>query len=500
MIFSSPVFLLFFPLVLGVFWLLCGTGRRSAALNVLIVASLVYYAWWHPAYVPIIFATIVFNFTFGLWIASRYEARRATGRLVALGVLLNLAPLAYFKYVGFFLEQIGWPEGLARDAFTFLLPLGISFYTFQQIAYLLDTSRGRPVERDFRNYALFVLFFPQLIAGPIVRHGEVMHQFLREARRPWLDIALGSTIFAAGLFKKLVLADGFAQYVNPVYAAAAEGATPGLFEAWTAATAYVFQLYFDFSGYSDMAIGLARCFGIVLPINFVSPYKATTLGEFWRRWHITLVRFVRSYFFQPIAVATQRRVSRTSWSRGVKRSVGTAVPTLVIFTAIGLWHGAGWTFIVFGVIHGALVASEQVVGFNGPKSPSALVRLAQRSWLPLILITTFVIFRAPDLDTAGRVLQGMVDPMAPSSLPPTGWIVLTLVGAVIALACPNVYEFTARYRPALIARDAPDLAPLPEGFGYWRPTPALAVSAGLVLAVAVITLARGVVEFIYFDF
>jgi D-alanyl-lipoteichoic acid acyltransferase DltB (MBOAT superfamily) len=304
-----------------------------------------------------------------------------------------------------------------------------------------------------------------------------------------------------GLFKKLVLADGFAGFVNPVYAMAEAGAVPGAAAAWSAAIAYVFQLYFDFSGYSDMAIGLARCFGIVLPINFNSPYKAVSLSEFWRRWHITLVRFVRSYFFQPIALFTSRFVSRRRWSRRTQKIVSLSFPTVVIFTAIGLWHGAGWTFVVFGLVHGGLVTLEQLTGFPGRRRSGPLVlRVLRRVWLPLVLVTTFVIFRAPDIDTAMRVFAGMAATGRLGGVPGTSWFVLAALGTAITLLAPNIYQMTARYRPVLVARDSPTLDPLPKRFRHWRPSPGYAFATAGVFIVAVVSMARGVVEFIYFDF
>ncbi|TVT47942.1 MAG: MBOAT family protein, partial [Sedimenticola thiotaurini] len=303
MLFNSYYFIfLFLPIVLAVYFLLL---RKDTEYPIvwLVFASLFFYGWWNPVYLFLIIASMVINYALG-WSLSDGSGMTPINRkrILVFGIALNLSALGYYKYAGFFIENI---KTLITNDFSFeeiLLPLAISFFTFQQIAYLVDAYRGITKEYRFIHYALFVTFFPQLIAGPIVHHKEMLPQFLRVTsfKKNIENFSIGITIFTIGLFKKSVLADNVAQYSTPVFDAAATGDSLSFFVAWGGAMAYTMQLYFDFSGYSDMAIGGARLFGIKLPLNFHSPYKATTIVEFWRRWHMTLSRFLRDYLYIPL--------------------------------------------------------------------------------------------------------------------------------------------------------------------------------------------------------
>src|SRR5919112_1546254 len=297
MLFNSYVFIgAFLPITLIVYRLLCLTRHPRLPILWLVVASLFFYGWWNPIHVPLLMASIVANFLLGVKLSAPGGSVAAKRSLLTFGLTANLAVLAYFKYSMFIVDNVGALTGLDFGIRAVVLPLGISFFTFQKVAYLVDAAEGKASEYRFLDYCLFVTFFPQLIAGPIVHHREMMPQFRQPGamRFSHADFAMGLTFFTAGLWKKVVLADTLATYVTPVFAVAAEQPlTAG--EAWKGAIAYALQLYFDFSGYSDMAIGLGLLFGIRLPFNFASPYKAVNIIDFWRRWHMTLSKFLRDY-------------------------------------------------------------------------------------------------------------------------------------------------------------------------------------------------------------
>ena len=403
MLFNSYVFiLLFLPATVAGFYLAGRLLGREGAIGWLVLASLLFYGWWEPIYLVLILGSIVFNYSLGLSIIRQPARGRAAYWLTAAGITVNLGALAYFKYAVFFVSNVNaigqWDIGVPE----IVLPLAISFFTFQQISYLADTYAGKASEYNFLHYCLFVTFFPQLIAGPIVHHGEMLPQF---ARRDLLqfnheNLAVGTTLFFMGLFKKVVLADGIAVYATPVFETAEAGHSLTLIEAWGGVAAYTFQIYFDFSGYSDMALGLARMFGIVLPLNFDSPYKAENIIDFWRRWHMTLSRFLRDYIYIPLG----------GNRKGPRRR---HVNLMTVMLLGGLWHGAGWTFVIWGGLHGLYlvlnhgwnavklrVASEQVF-------ESRWWRFGARSVTLLAVMVAWVFFRAESTDGAVRVLQGM---------------------------------------------------------------------------------------------
>jgi alginate O-acetyltransferase complex protein AlgI len=346
-LFNSPEFILFYlPVVVAVFFLLARWQRKAAALW-LAVASLFFYGWWNPNFVVLLLASVVFNFYMGSAISRRREAisafstAKSVRPLLVLAIGANLALLAYFKYANFFIDSTNALTGSNFALLNIVLPLGISFFTFTQIAFLVDASRGLAREYDFVHYLLFVTYFPHLIAGPVLHHKQMMPQFAE--RSTYLpnreNIVVGLTIFCVGLAKKVIIADSLSVYASPVFAAAEKGVAITFFEAWGGLLAYTFQLYFDFSGYSDMAIGLSLLFGVTLPINFNSPYQATNIIEFWRRWHMTLSQFLRDYLYVPLG-GNRLGVSRRHFNLMVTMVLG------------GLWHGANWTFVIWGALHG----------------------------------------------------------------------------------------------------------------------------------------------------
>jgi alginate O-acetyltransferase complex protein AlgI len=403
MIFSSPEFiLLFLPITfLGYFclnkirWLLAGKAW-------LVGMSVFFYAYWNIAYVPLLLGSILFNFVVGATLTAKKTSSplRLSRRLMLIGsVAANLVLLGYFKYNNFLVENLNTVFNTSYEIPQILLPLGISFFTFTQIAYLVDCYRSEVKEYDFLNYALFVTFFPHLIAGPILHHREMMSQF--ESRWTlavrYRNIMLGLFIFSIGLFKKVVIADNFAVWANEGFDGTGQ---LDFFSAWAASLSYTFQLYFDFSGYCDMAIGSSLLFNIWLPINFNSPYKALDIQDFWRRWHMTLSRYLRDYLYIPLGG------NRCS-------SLRVYFNLMVTFVLGGFWHGASWMFVVWGALHGAALVIFQIWNQLGLRLPKAAAWL-----LTFVFINiTWVFFRAKTMNDAGRILAGMVDIKSAINLP-----------------------------------------------------------------------------------
>ncbi len=315
------------------------------AIAWLVFSSLFYYAWWKPEFITLLVTSITVNAGIGGSITKRRFSNSVSRALLVLGITFNLGLLGYFKYAGFFVENINHFFDAGFNVPDIILPVGISFFTFQQIAYLFDAYRGEAKQYGFVDYTLFVTFFPQLIAGPIIHHKEMMPQFAKEftKRERWNNFSVGVSIFCIGFFKKVVIADTLAVYADAGYEAIAGGHALDPASAWISVLSFSFQLYYDFSGYSDMAVGLARLFGICLPVNFHSPYKASSIIEFWRWWHITLSRFLRDYLYVPLG-GNQKGIVRTYVNLAIVMLLG------------GLWHGANWTFTIWGGVHGCLLA------------------------------------------------------------------------------------------------------------------------------------------------
>lgn len=400
MLFNSYEFIfLFLPLAfLGYFWL---NKKRltNASKAYLVFASLFFYSWWNIMYLPLILASVLFNYVIGTGML-RAKAKCAEGNkkivsaktLLIIGITANVSLLGYFKYMDFFIFNTNAVFGTDYAFMHIALPLAISFFTLQQIAYLVDSYEGLAKENDFLNYSLFVVFFPQLIAGPIVHHKEMMPQFegLRSKIFNHKNIAAGLFIFSVGLFKKVFIADTFAIWATNGFDHAQ---VLTFFEAWATSLSYTFQLYFDFSGYTDMALGAALLFNIRLPQNFNSPYKSKGIIEFWQRWHITLTNFLTTYLYTPIL----RSYKKITFEKAM-------FATFITMFIAGLWHGAGWTFIIFGSLHGAGI----IVNHYWRKTKIKLHHIA--AWFITFNFVNigFVFFRATDIESAGKVLSGMV--------------------------------------------------------------------------------------------
>ena len=392
MFFNSYEFIFFFlPVTFFIYFYLNKKHLTEASKGFLVFASLFFYAWWNIIYLPLILGSMLFNFIVGKELALSYQKNRFYSKpmLLGFGIMSNLALLGYFKYTDFFITNLNKLTSSEIPLLHLALPLAISFYTFQQIAYLVDSYRKETTDYNFLNYALFVTFFPQLIAGPIVHHAEMMPQFakIKNKVKNYYHIALGLFIFSMGLFKKVVIGDTFAVWSNQGFAVAEK---LNMLEAWIASLSYTFHIYFDFSGYTDMAIGAALLFNIKLPKNFFSPYKATSIQDFWRRWHITLSRFLRDYLYIPLG-GNRKGESRTYMN------------LFTTFLLGGIWHGAGWTFIIWGMLHGIALIIQRIwqkFGFNMPRILAWFITFN-------FINITWVFFNAENFKIAKSILKNM---------------------------------------------------------------------------------------------
>ena len=507
MLFNSATFIfVYLPLTLAGFFLIARRSAQAAAAW-LAFASLAFYAYWDWRYVFLLLASIAFNYSMGMAIARAQGAQR-TWRF-AFAIAANLLVLGYFKYSAMAVETVNAALDASFVVPAIVLPLGISFFTFTQIAYLADVRAAKAREPRFVHYALFVTYFPHLIAGPVLHHKEMMPQFAspRTYRPQRNALLLGTAIFVIGLAKKVLIADNLAPYAAPVFADATH---PTLFFAWAAVLAYAFQIYFDFSGYSDMAIGLSRMFGIKLPLNFDSPYKSRNIVEFWRRWHMTLSRFLRDYLYVPLG----------GNRHGPARRYANLMATMLLG---GLWHGAGWSFLVWGGLHGLYLCINHLWQRYVPPSdsPSRSARFASVALTFFVVTIAWVFFRAPTFTVARDVLGGMFGvhgvalPEALAGAVPglralantlgvqtvlgggsafVGNYAWVIGAAAIAFCAPNTQEIARRFAPALAYGAVGTRIALRFSLAWpW------AVALGLLAATSLLSLSNPS-EFLYFQF
>jgi D-alanyl-lipoteichoic acid acyltransferase DltB (MBOAT superfamily) len=518
MLFNSLSFLLIFlPITLFGFWLCRRYGDMRSIFLWLFACSAVFYSVWSPPYILLLIVSIIGNYFAALWIA------RTRSRLIlGLAIAGNLIGLGYFKYTNFLISSVNGLTSMHIEAVPILLPLGISFVTFIQIAFLVDVYRKRTDDLGFPKYALFVAYFPHLIAGPIIHHKEVMSQFTRERMRSIShnDVAIAVALIVIGLFKKVVVADTMAGFASPAFRFSALGQPVTFIEAWASILAFTFQIYFDFSGYSDIAIGLSRFFGVKLPVNFNSPYKSTSIIDFWRRWHITLSRFLRDYLYIPLGGNRSGLVRRY-------------VNLMIVMLLGGLWHGASWLFVVWGGLHGFYLIVNH--GFRYLMSLPRSAAFGLDRWLPKVAALTvfpavvfaWVFFRSESWDGAMAMLQSMAGMhgiavptkylarlgslqdvvmttfnITAAELPALSGsrqiIWLFFVGLFVFFL-PNSQELLARFEPAL------ERIPEPKTVLYrllqWRPNvPTAVATAGLALFVLFKIYSGAPGEFIYFQF
>lgn len=545
MLFNSFQFMfLYLPIVLVVCYALASRIGPVVAQDWLALASLFFYGAWNLQFLPLLVASIVFNYLVAKLMlrAAGPGAERRRNLLLLVTVVIDLGLLGYYKYANFFVQTVDSLSGSDWVIDSILLPLGISFYTFQQITLLVDISKGSISQFRFRDFVLFVTFFPHLIAGPIVHHREMMPQFAKASYRfDPENLAVGLTLFAGGLFKKTVLADGIANHVVPLYTAANGGPMP-LFQAWAAAVGFSLQIYFDFSGYSEMALGLARCVGITLPMNFNSPFKARSIIEFWMRWHMTLTRFLTAYVYNPIAVGRARRRAHRG-QRGVvgaKTSYGAyagliVLPTVSTMFLSGLWHGAGNQFLIFGLLHGFYLTVCHGWRLYRPRFwPDKASH--DRIMAPVGLVLTFVAvaiahayFRADTVSAGTNIVSGMfgahgitlpsvimsrlpglAQPLAglgvhfqQSSLPEllSTYVWLGVLTA-IALVMPNLLQIMRAYQPALTLPapyQADSLVHRVLARLRWQPAGGWAFVTAVAATMGILTLGE-ITEFLYWQF
>ncbi|MEO7726796.1 MAG: MBOAT family O-acyltransferase [Burkholderiales bacterium] len=503
MLFNSYVFVfLFLPVTFAVFFAIGRYNARAAAVW-LLLASLFFYAWWKPANLLLLLSSILFNYTVGVELARTRLGDAYRKRMLVTAIAVNLGLLACFKYSAFI--ATGFAPLAALELPELALPLGISFFTFTQIAFLVDVYRHQARDYSPVHYGLFVTYFPHLIAGPILHHRERMPQFARPAiyRPHAADIASGLTIFAIGLCKKVIVADWIvAPHANAVFGVAAQDGALPLVDAWVGAIAFGMQIYFDFSGYSDMAIGLSLLFGIRLPVNFNSPYKAENIIDFWRRWHMTLSRFLRDYLYFPLGGNRHGRLARY-------RNL------LVTMVLGGLWHGAGWHFVIWGGLHGIYLVVNHLhrewPGTSSAKRAGRARRLL--NWLTTFVAVTmaWVFFRADSFGTALLLIQGMLG-LHGFGWPAQWWSTvgargesyqggLAAVCALVALVAfvrvaPNTQQIMGRFNPVLADGAAADDRPR---WYHWRLTAFSALAAAMLLAVSIARF-NDVTPFLYFQF
>jgi alginate O-acetyltransferase complex protein AlgI len=493
MLFNSYIFLFgFLPAALLIFYGLRRWGFLNASVTSLMLASVAFYTYWRPSDTFILIGTIIVNYFVAKSLGKLSE--KHSKLLLIFGISVNLGLLIYFKYFDFLATNVAAVGGINYVARHIVMPIGISFFTFTQLAYLVDCYRSRTYEANFITYALFVTVFPHLIAGPIIHHAQMRPQFARLRREP-VDanlITMGVVIFVVGLAKKVLLADNLVGGANLVFNAADHGAHLSTASAWIGTIAYTLQIYFDFSGYSDMAIGLALLFGLCLPVNFNSPYKSTSIIDFWRRWHISLSTWLRDYLYIPLGGNRGGEFARL-------RNV------FITFLLGGLWHGAGWTFVIWGALHGAyVVVNHLMIKGATPKTPGRFAVAGKRMVVMLLVMIAWVFFRATSVAGALSIMRSMfsVQPgmvLAGLDFNVFAWMWL---GGAIALFAPSTQQLTrysAKPKEPLKLPEGSLLGSLRAGNLTYAASPAVALIGGCMFAAALACIWRPAI-FIYFNF
>ena len=487
--FNSYPYFVFLAVAVVVFRLLetrALTGRRVF----LLLASYAFYAWWRADFLLLLAGSTLVNYALGREIEQRRARGLARRPLLIAGLVFNLGLIATFKYAGLLAGTANHIFGLGLPLPDFFLPLAISFFTFEQISYLVDADAGKTHHYSLLDYALFVAYFPHLIAGPIVRHNDLIPQF-RQLRARNDDLASGVTLFTIGLAKKSLIADNLAPFADAIFNAAGRGTHLGATDSWLGMLFFAFQIYFDFSAYSDMALGSSLMLGIRLPVNFHSPYKAASIIEFWRRWHISLSAFLRDYLYISLGGNRQGRSQRY-------------LNLFITMLLGGLWHGASWTFMLWGGLHGLYLSINHAFrhATRNMRAPAALKLPLHAASVALTFLATslaWIVFRAPDLASARNVAEGLVGMghSAVVSFSPLAAVALLLLFGMVWFM-PNSMELMWRHNPALPSPyENQPVKPAP--FLSWKPTPLNAAAYGLLCIVAVLALSN-LKPFIYFQF
>lgn len=483
MLFNSYIFILIFlPITLMGYYALLKYKMVDAAKSWLFLASMFFYGYWNMSYLALILSSIIVNFTISNLLIS--ENKKISRKAIFIFALFfNIGLLSFFKYMDFFIGNINYVFGTEFNLLRIILPLGISFFTLQQVAFIVDVYEGLAKEKRFIDYSLFVSFFPQLIAGPIVHYGEVMPQFESTENKKFIskNIAIGVYIFTIGLFKKVMLADTFAGFATPGFD---EATSLHFFSAWGTSLSYAFQLYFDFSGYSDMAIGLGYLFNIKLPTNFNSPLRATNVIDFWARWHITLTNFITTYVFTPL-VRVMPKMNFTYMMLSM----------FVAMTIAGLWHGAAWTFVLYGMLHGGAIVTNHLWKKTKIKMPKWLAWFLTFNFINI----SFIIFRAKGMSDAFKILKGMFG--LSGLIVPKGIVSLKLLKEMNIpygqhMSNDENLLLLMLFVCLFIIKKSKNSMELLEEF---QPTQFKAISAGFMFVLCLFGLNR-LSEFIYFNF
>ncbi len=513
---SAEYILVFLPLLLLAYHGLAARLGTAFRQLLLIAATLVFYAWGGPKFVPMLLGSLVINYAAAQIIQHTATRPARQHVLLLLAVAANMIFLGYFKYLNFLADILTDLAGGTLRVENIALPLGISFFTFQQIGFLVEVSRGRQPAGKPLDYASFVLFFPQILAGPITQYAEIVPPLRERMARGTVAsaIQIGLTLFAIGLFKKTVIADTLALYAAPGFTAAREGGALGLLDTWMAAFAYTAQVYFDFSGYSDMAIGTARMFGLTLPLNFHSPLRSQSVVEIWRRWHVTLGRWIQAYVFQPISIPLARRAAMAGYGKWGTHALSVVAPTMISMLIVGVWHGAGWPFVVFGLMQGIYMSVSETwtalrrKARKGRKGPRASWKVAlSRLATTLAFVLSIIPFGQPTMAAANRMFAAMIGAGDGLLVTSADWPLGTgpafvIVGMIYAalFVVPNSHQIMDRFEPVLEWSTRWRKIELSQTRLVWKMTPGWAVATGAVLFLGFAFIMRGTATFIYFNF
>ncbi|MEL6298495.1 MAG: MBOAT family O-acyltransferase [Pseudomonadota bacterium] len=494
----------FLPAAYILFLISHRVGGWPMAIRFLGIASLVYYAQFGLSPLAVLITSVGVNYIIGMTLVRGMKSRTHAGFLLAAGVVANLLMLGYFKYSNFLIDVSNQLSGAGFSHINIMVTVGVSFFTFIQIGFLIEAYNGQVQRQPFSRYLVFATFFPCIAAGPLVMQKEMFDQMKDRsdsafnARR----LAAAVTLFCIGLFKKCAIADSIAPYADSVFNGASAGLAIDQATAWAGALAYTMQLYFDFSGYCDMALGLGLLFGLKLPLNFNSPFKATNISDFWRRWHMTMTRFFTSFIYTPLAMNGMRSALTNGWSPLSRYLMTAAVPAIVTFLIAGIWHGSGYTFIVYGLIHGVAIAAY--LGWREAKMPALPAPVA---WVltMLVVVTGLVVFRADNMSTVVTMLSTMWLPMLsePVAVAQAVEINLARVSAMIVLLLavvllfPNSQQILHRDWPSIDPK--PDNASLEAGLLTWRPRAYHSLSMGLLFCVALSSIGASS-SFLYYQF
>ena len=543
MLFNSHLFIFVFLPIIFVGAFCIGSRSHSLAIAWLGAASLAFYGFWDWSFVILLLASIIANYAFGRWLEAIRQANGSRlNQVLAGAILANLLALGYFKYCNFFIGSFVELFGGQFLPFDIILPLGISFFTFTQVGFLVDVSRGLTREASLTRYLLFVTYFPHLIAGPLLHHKQVMPQFSepRVFKFNATNVSLGLTIFMLALAKKIFLADSFGDIADPIFSSATSGQQPMLIEAWVGALGYLLQLYFDFSAYSEMAIGLSLLFNVRLPLNFNSPFKATNMIEFWQRWHMSLTKYIYEYLYSPITLKFMRL--GLGKSKAAENLYTVVFPTFITFLIIGLWHGANWTFVVFGALHGIfIIITYRWQAFKKKqrwKPSGALYTMACCGLTYAAVVSATVFFRSDSVATAMRMIKGMFGfngvslpatiqpllarlPVDLSSLGvvfegivpnpafttnPINAFLLLALGQAIVWLLPNMHQIMCRYEIAVEDLERKAQGSLTEdphtsAWWVWQPTTLSAIGTGVLFFSLIIAMATTKPStFLYYQF